>query len=304
METTDPNCGAIRLHLPAWLSGQLPEAEHAALATHLATCPACQREEAALRQLWHGLGSIATPEPGEQVRPRFYAMLAEFEAETRRETWTAKLQRLWQQLLAPGPALRLAYSILLLVGGLAIGYGLRNQSSTGPAGATARLAANGQASQEQQMVLTMLENPSATQRLQAVSQTRDIAQVNQDVVNALLSTLNNDENVNVRLATLDALAQLGHDPVVRKGLVRSLTMQESPLVQSALADVMVQLQVHRSVPPLRQLLKQTDLNEAVKTKIETSIQTLSNGQSAASSPNSSHENASETVVDTRDTVAL
>ena len=303
MEPKDADCDYTRERLADWLSGQLPPAEHPRMAAHLAACPACQHEEAAFRQLWLGLGHLATPEPGEQVRPRFYAMLAGFEAEARRETWATKLHRLWQLLLAPTPALRLAYSALLLVGGLAIGYGLSNRSGAGPANATARLPTDRQPTKEQQMVLTMLENPSATQRLQAVSQTKDIARVNQEVVNALLSTLNNDANVNVRLATLDALAQLGHDPVVRQGLVRSLTMQESPLVQSALADVMVQLQVRRSVQPLRQLLKQTGLNEAVKTKIESSIQTLSNGRPADPSTTQSHENPSESGVDARDTVA-
>ena len=81
------------------------------------------------------------------------------------------------------------------------------------------------------------------------------------MVTALLSTLNNDPNVNVRLATLEALAPLADDPAVRLGLVHSLTRQDSPLVQSALADVMVQLQERRSVKPLRELLRQANLDE-------------------------------------------
>lgn len=303
MEPKDAECDITRERLVDWLSGQLPEAERTEMATHLAHCPACQQEEAAFQQLWHSMGNLATPEPSEQVRPRFYAMLAEFEAEAQREPWPAKLRRLWQLLLTPSPALRLAYSALLLVAGLAIGYRLNNHSEPNLPGSPNLAANTATPDKEQQMVLTMLENPSATQRLRAVSQTKDIAQVNQEVVNALLSTLNSDENVNVRLATLDALSQLGRDPVVRQGLVRSLTLQDSPLVQSALADVMVQLQVHRSVQPLKQLLKQNGLNEAVKTKIESSIQTLSNGRQPAPSTPQTHENHRETVVGSNDTVA-
>jgi HEAT repeat protein len=154
---------------------------------------------------------------------------------------------------------------------------------------------------EQRIVLALLDNPSATQRLRGVSYTKNIGEVNQQVVNALLSTLNNDPNVNVRLATLDALAVLGQDPTVRQGLVHSLTKQDSPLVQSALADVMVQLQVRRSVKPMKQMLQQENLNEAVKTKIESSIQTLSNGRSAGPStstdetPRSTQPRANDTV---------
>jgi HEAT repeat protein len=128
--------------------------------------------------------------------------------------------------------------------------------------------------------------------------------VNEQVVNALLSTLNNDPNVNVRLATLDALAVLGQDAAVRQGLVHALTKQESPLVQSALADVMVQLQVRRSVKPMKEMLQQGNLNEAVKTKIENSIQTLSNGRPAApSTPRQSDELPKQAPPRANDTVA-
>jgi hypothetical protein len=305
METKDADCDHTPERLAAWLSGQLPEAERADMATHLTHCAACRQEEASLRQLWQRMGHLTVPEPGEQVRPRFYAMLAQFEAEAQRETTAAKFRRLWQQLIAPSPALRLAYSVLLLVMGLAMGYGLSNRrSSAAPQDPAGQLATVSASDKEQQMVLTMLENPSATQRLRAVGQTKEIAQANQEVVNALLSTLNNDPNVNVRLATLDALAQLGHDPVVRQGLVRSLTLQESPLVQLALADVMVQLQVRRSVQPLQQLLKQSGLNQAVKTKIESSIQTLSNGRRTGPSSPPAHENPHAPLADPGDTVAI
>jgi HEAT repeat protein len=109
------------------------------------------------------------------------------------------------------------------------------------------------------------------------------------VIDALLSTLNHDDNVNVRLATLEALAPLAANPTVRLGLVRALPHQDSPLVQSALADVMVQLQERTSVPRLRALLRQADLDSTVKSKIEESIQTLSNGRPAAPSIPQRHD---------------
>jgi anti-sigma factor RsiW len=215
MESKHFNCEACREQLVDWLGRQLPPAERAAVEAHLAQCPACQQELAALRQLWQTMSQLPAPEPSEQLRPRFYAMLAEFRAEEERETLLARLRRWLQPLLAPSPALRLAYTLLVLVAGLAIGYGLSYRSQPE---SSAPLAGSGaQPDQEQRMVLAQLGNPSATQRLRAVSSTKDIDQVNQAVVNALLSTLDNDPNVNVRLATLDALVLLGEDPVVRQG---------------------------------------------------------------------------------------
>ena len=82
------------------------------------------------------------------------------------------------------------------------------------------------------MMLSLLENPSATERLRAVGYTKNLNDANGRVIDALLTTLNNDPNVNVRLVTLEALAELAHDPRAREGLVQSLTKQESPLVFS------------------------------------------------------------------------
>ncbi len=74
--------------------------------------------------------------------------------------------------------------------------------------------------------------------------------------------------------TLEALAKLAHDPVVREGLVKSISVQDSPLLQSAIADVMVKLQEKKSVQSLKQLLNKKDLNEMVRLKIEQSIHKL------------------------------
>lgn len=121
----------------------------------------------------------------------------------------------------------------------------------------------------------MLENPTATERLKAVSYTQELNKVDDKVIDALLTTLNSDPNENVRLVTLEALVQLGNYPKVREGLVQSLMKQESPLVQVALADAMVKLQEKRSVKEFKQLLQKENLNKAVKGKIEKTIQVLS-----------------------------
>lgn len=81
--------------------------------------------------------------------------------------------------------------------------------------------------------------------------------------------------MNVRLVTLEALADLARDPRVREGLVQSLSRQESPLVQVALADVMLKLQEKRSLKPMRQLLQRPNTNDLVKSKLEQTIKELS-----------------------------
>ncbi|RYU79768.1 zf-HC2 domain-containing protein [Hymenobacter persicinus] len=304
------NCESVQPELLGWLAGDLSAADQRAVEAHLAQCPACQQELTAVRQLWDALGTVPTPEPSEQLRPRFYSMLAEFQAaEVQKHRWSVaglleRLREWWQ----PAYALRLAYSVALLVVGLVVGYGLKGRPETvgpdSPPLAAASQPASNPAAVQQVHLLEQLANPSAVQRLKAVSNAEEVAPTNERVLAALLSTLNQDPNVNVRLAALEVLSSLTEEPMVRQGLIKSLTQQDSPLVQSALADLMVQLQDRRSVRPLRKLLQQENLNQQVKSKIEQSIETLSNDQAPhPSTPPTSHETHPDIRSDLAPTVA-
>ncbi|HEY4334462.1 MAG TPA: hypothetical protein VGM89_01155, partial [Puia sp.] len=72
-----------------------------------------------------------------------------------------------------------------------------------------------------------------------------------------------------------ALTHYVNDPVVREGLVQSILEQDSPLMQAALADVMLRLQEKRAIHPLKKLLQQKDLNEMVRMRIQQTIIRLS-----------------------------
>ena len=124
------------------------------------------------------------------------------------------------------------------------------------------------------MMLAMLEKESATERLKAVSLTSDMQLVSKKVTAALFQTLNGDENVNVRLAALDVLMNYAKDDEVREELIRSISLQDSPLVQIALADLMVMLQEKKSVSELKKLLQKENTAKEVKAKIEKSLNVL------------------------------
>lgn len=124
------------------------------------------------------------------------------------------------------------------------------------------------------MMLTLLEKESTSDRLKAVHLTQEMQGASGKVVEALLETIQNDENVNVRLASLEALLNYADDPVVREGLVKSIAFQDSPMMQWALAEAMVALQEKRSVEPLQKLLQQEEAPDEVKEKIQESIDML------------------------------
>jgi hypothetical protein len=126
----------------------------------------------------------------------------------------------------------------------------------------------------QMMMLSLLQNPSASERMRAASYASDSRTISPDILSALLTTLNNDPNVNVRLTTLDALTLYARNAAVREGLIQSILQQDSPLMQAALADVMLKLQEKRSVPSFKKLLQEKGLNDMVRSRIEQVITRL------------------------------
>lgn len=272
MEAKLMNCDNAKERLTGWLSNQLTASERKAIDTHLAECADCRQEFETDKQLWQLMGKVKSPEPSETMREGFYTMLDTFketEARKSRNSWQGFVEK-FQQWWTPQLALRVAYSACLLSVGLFAGYWLNRPQDVKMAALTTEVQ-----EMRQMMMLSLIENPSASERLKAVSYTKEITEVDDKVLQALFTTLNNDPNVNVRLVTLEALAELAHDPQVRQGLVLSLPKQESPLVQVALADVMVKLQEKRSIKAFRQMLRRDDLNNLVKTKIQQTIKDLS-----------------------------
>jgi uncharacterized membrane protein (UPF0136 family) len=230
------------------------------------------------KEIWEKLGNVSTPSPSPEMKTRFYTMLDTFKEQADIQKPIQKdhfLQKV-KNFFSYKPALNWAYALMLvIVGGLG-GYFLKNGNSQAVAGnETVEALSKEVQEMKQMMMLAMLENPVATERLKAVSYTQELKTVDNKIIDALFTTLNSDPNENVRLVTLEALMQLADNPKVREGLVQSLMKQESPLVQVELADAMVKLQEKRSVKQFRKMLEKDDLNKAVKVKIENSIKELS-----------------------------
>ena len=276
IKETNMNCKDYREHFLLMLTDNLDQEQRNEIERHLESCADCRAEFEAARKVWELMGEIPQPESSTAMHAGFYALLSNYKEEliARRNPvteWINMLREYWSLKARP----RMAFSLLLVILSLGAGYLLHRPGETTNSYNRQIETLSSQISEMKQvMMLSLLQDPSASQRIQAVSYTDDIKNVDTKVINALFKTLNEDPNVNVRLATLEALAKLSGDSRVREGLVRSINSQESPIMQSAIADIMVQLQEKSSVQPLQKLLSKKDLNQMVKIKIENSIQKL------------------------------
>jgi len=212
---------------------------------------------------------IHVPEPSENMKLGFYSMLAKQKEKANRKSIFETLSEMLQGFGLSTQGVRLAYVATLLVIGIGIGWMIRPSYST----QLDTLSVEMQQMREM-MMLSMLEKPSATERLKAVNLTSQINHADERVITALLTTLNNDENTNVRLATIDALLNYADYPEVRQGLVEAIVQQQSGMVQIALAETMVVLKEKSSVEELRKLLEHNHLEDGVKERISESISAL------------------------------
>jgi len=266
-------CSYDKELLSQLLAGSLHDEKQQEVEAHLAGCADCQAELTTLHSLWLLMGELPQPQASENARSNFDGALRDFkkEVDQQKNGWRERLSALWNIQ----PRFKLAYGFVLLAVGLGLGLMVSRSGNQQLAYNKQVDSLSGQmAEMKQMMMLSLLQNPSASQRMRAVSYTDGMDNVNKKVIDALLTTLNEDPNINVRLMTLDALVKLADAPAVREGLVQSITQQDSPLMQSAIADVMVKLQEKKSVKSLQELLQKKDLNEMVKYKIEQSIHKL------------------------------
>lgn len=267
-------CEKVMYLMVLYLNGELSQEDKLAMDSHLSACGTCSQEMAQMQQMHQQLGILPVAEPDMvKMRLDFNDMLHEYKRATIQartswlQEWKEKIAVFWQ----PVYTMQLMMGLVLLLIGWAGGYWLSPRQADSQQ--ISQLTKEVQQMRET-MLLSMLQKPAASERLQAVSNTRNLEQVDEKVIHALLETLNNDPNLNVRLVTVETLRQLAHYPSVREGLIQSITRQESPLVQIALADVMVELHEKRSVDALQHLLKQKDINDAVKSKLQQSVEIL------------------------------
>ncbi|MBS9460855.1 HEAT repeat domain-containing protein [Flagellimonas sp. 389] len=251
-----------------YMMGTMPLNKKKAFEDFLAKNPEYDLQYQDLVDTWQMVDALNAPAPSEKMDQAFFTMLSDETAKTKKKARSTIFLETLATIFKP----QLVYGLLLLGVGLGIGYYM-NAPNDGIS-EDAIVINKETESIRQKLVLTLLEQPSANQRLQGVSEANKIENVDETIVKALLKTLNSDSNVNVRLAAIESLTNYVDNPLVRQGLVQSIPNQESPMVQVTLANLMVALQEKTSVEPFKRLMKHKELDTTVKKKIKNSIESI------------------------------
>lgn len=107
------------------------------------------------------------------------------------------------------------------------------------------------------LVLSLLSHESPVQRMDGAAQAALLASPSNEITNQLFQILNNDPNVNVRLAAISSLGKL--DPALSSRLLDSLTDQPSVLVQLEIVHTVLNLGQDNDRDRLKQLIAESEL---------------------------------------------
>lgn len=270
-------CDRMREQIPECLAGRLDATAREKLIDHLDTCSACRAEVAELGVVWRGFESMNEAEPSPAMRTRFLETLSAYQEgyhEAQRRQAYDVPQKSWWALLWARPAWQAAFSAaLLLAGGMAGRYvaGERLAARGNPEMAQLQVQVE---NLRQLVTLSLLQEQSPSARLRGVTYSYQVTEPDPQVEQELLHTVNHDSNVNVRMSAVDAIAKFAKSPEVRRALVDSIPVQDSPLVQVALIDLLVQLNDKDAVPALRKLAQEKETDESVRQRAESAIQKL------------------------------
>ena len=210
---------------------------------------------------WRELGMLPVPEPSAALRAQFYQKLNAYD---KRRALPAPW---WKRSLT----LQITAGVAVFVLGISVGR-LDRPVPAPPELAQLRTQVEGL---RQTVALSLMDKQSASSRLAGVEWSSQVAQPDQELLTALLTTLNHDQNINVRLASLDALEKYTSDANVRKALEQSITVQQSPLLQIALIDALVHIRDNGAAREFKQLSGDAAVNAAVRQRAQWAIEKLS-----------------------------
>ena len=250
-----------------YLTGDLDETGRGEVQKHILDCAACREDLENLTVVWAKLGVLPEEQPGSAVRGRFYAMLEDYKAAQpvgSRSRWTG-----WFTFRRP--AFAASFSAFLLLVGIGAGWLMTGGRLGGD-----RFASLSREVQDmrQQVALSLLSKPSASDRIQGVGYSAEVKNPNGTTLAALLKAVDSDPNPNVRLAAVDALYLFRDRPGVRESLVKSLSAQSYPLVQVALIDFLVEVRETRAIEALKKLIDAGELTPEVKARAEQGLKQI------------------------------
>jgi hypothetical protein len=257
-------CKEVQPELLDFADNRVDEFTRDEIDKHLKTCEKCRDDLKELRTLAKTITDARDAEPSPALRENFNTMLQSelnilataniLKDDPSRNHFTRRISL---------PVWRIAASLILLLTGIGIGVWIGNGLNKTSNGQMSELRKEVKGMKEA-LMFTLLDEESPSQRIKAVNYAEEMPNPNQDVIRALINTLNHDKNVNVRLASLYSLSRFSNQPAVVDSLVSSLSGQSEPIIQILLINMLAEKKETRAIKPIQDILSNQKTLKEVK----------------------------------------
>ncbi|MBX2968138.1 MAG: HEAT repeat domain-containing protein [Cyclobacteriaceae bacterium] len=248
-----------------YIDGKLNEADKQLIEQELVKNAEAYKLYEQLKELIQVMDQSKKIEPSEKLKQKFDAFL-QAEIDLEQKSKTVFFTPAWY---------RAAAAVALLVVGGGVGYWISQQNQQH----AELLALQKEMKETRRLVLAQMNNDqSASQRMLGVMAAYESVQTDRpddEIVDALVTTMNTDGNSNVRLAAIEALSKFTEEEKVRKALVQSLSAQKDPVVQIALIQLLVQMKEKEAVKSFERIIDDEQSLPAVKDEAHAGIFKLS-----------------------------
>jgi hypothetical protein len=255
-------CEDVESAMIDYLDNTLEKAQRDEVEKHLETCERCLDELKDFQQLIQTVESTEMEQPDGSLRINFYHML---HGEINKQAiQNRKLPEVPASVRLMAPWMKIAAAIALLLAGAFAGLTINSVLNRQKANEQVAGLKNEMQSMKELMMLNMLKQESPSQRIQAVNYTDDIQAPDIRVLNALTETLNNDKNINVRMAAAYSLAKYADRQSVRDSMVASLSRQTEPIIQVVLMNILVEKKESSAVKAIQKIMSDEKSMKEVK----------------------------------------
>lgn len=124
------------------------------------------------------------------------------------------------------------------------------------------------------VVLGLLRKESAAERLKGLQYASHLPQLKPELLETLAETLRHDENINVRLATIETLRKFGRNQGVREALLNRLQVASEMPEQLSVIESLVSLREKNAIPKLKSLVDDPSTDPLIRQKAQQSIELL------------------------------
>lgn len=259
------NCKEIKHLIVDYQENNLDHTSKVLVEEHLKSCTNCIQIHKEFKHLIDTINQVQEELPDNDLEHNFNEMLAKEKLAFKTSVKVLRPKnKLFKSILQVAAVLLLMFSSYL--------FG-SYESSTSQINEIVTLK---QEKREMQTIatLSLMENESASKRLQAVSYAKAFTKPDHEVLSVLIAKMNYDRHTNVRLAAANALAKFAENTDVRQALIKTLETEENANMQIELIQILVDIEEKRVIPAMEKLLQNKETPGYIKDQINSELKQI------------------------------